>query len=176
MIYHDSFVQLLARQPEDTLALWKEVEPLVNREKGCLVIDDSTLDKLYSQKIELVKWHWSGKHKKTVLGINLITLLWTDGDAAFPCDCRLYGEEIKADGKPKSKNESFREMVKIAKDRGFSPEIVCFDTWYSSTENLKLIKSYEWHFLTRLKTNRQVNPDNKGNVSVETIMPPIEPV
>ena len=84
LIAHDSFVHLLSRQPADTVgnvvsatvALWQEVEPLVKRTEGCLVIDDSTLDKPYARHIELVTRHWSGKHKAVVMGINLITLLW----------------------------------------------------------------------------------------------------
>ena len=38
---------------------------------------------------------------------------------------------------------------------GFNPQLVCFDNWYASIENLKLIRSRSWHFLTRLKANRQ---------------------
>ena len=124
--------------------------------------------------MELVTRHWSGKHRAVVTGINLLTLLWTDGNAALPCDCRLYGEELKADGKPKTKNEHFQEMLTTAQNRGFSPAMVCFDSWYASIENLKLVRSFGWCFLTRLKSNRQVNPDNNGNVSVETLLPPVE--
>lgn len=171
LIAHDSFVGLLARQPTDTKVLWQEVDPLVQKETGCLVIDDTTLDKPYSRHIELVTRHWSGKHKSVVMGINLVTLLWTNGNAAFPCDCRLYGEEVKTDGKPKSKNESFQEMLTTAKERGFQPVMVCFDSWYSSTENLKLVSSHNWFFLTRVKSNRQVNPDKVKNVAVETLFP-----
>jgi putative transposase len=172
-VSHDSFIRLLSRQPADTLALWQEVEPFVNRKKGNLVLDDCTLDKPYARCIELVQRHWSGKHQEVVLGINLLTMLWTDGNLALPCDCRLYGEELKED-KPKSKNDSFQDMLKTAKERGFSPEIVCFDSWYSGIDNLKLIRSYNWYFLTRIKCNRQVNPDKKGNVAVETLSPPVE--
>jgi len=171
LIAHDAFVRLLSRQPTDTAALWREVEPLVNRTRGCLVIDDSTLDKPYARHIELVTRHWSGKHKAVVMGINLLTLLWTDGDAALPCDCRLYGEEMKPGGKPKSKNESFQEMITTAKERGFHPEMVCFDSWYASIENLKLVRGCGWYFLTRLKKNRRVNPDDTKNVAVETLPP-----
>lgn len=108
------------------------------------------------------------------MGINLITLVWTNGNAAFPCDCRLYGEQIKEDGKPKTKNEYFQEMVTTAKERGFFPKMICFDSWYSSIDNLKLIRSNKWFFLTRLKKNRQVNPDNTKNVAVETLEVPQE--
>jgi hypothetical protein len=40
---------------------------------------------------------------------------------------------------------------------------VVFDGWYSSLDNLKLIRSYGWIWLTRLKRNRHVNPDNMEN-------------
>jgi IS4 transposase len=36
-------------------------------------------------------------------------------------------------------------------------------------ENLKAIRKKEWHFLTRLKKNRLVNPDKKKNVPFETV-------
>lgn len=173
LVAHDSFVRLLARQPLDTGALWQEVEPLVEKCKGCLVIDDSTLDKPYARHIELVTRHWSGKHQQVVMGINLLTLLWTDGDAALPCDCRIYGEVLQAGDKPKTKNECFQEMLTIAKDRGFHPLMVCFDSWYASIGNLKLVRFFDWHFLTRLKSNRQVNPDRAGNVAVSTLSPPV---
>src|SRR5215204_290930 len=41
-------------------------------------------------------------------------------------------------------------------ERGFNPQLVCFDSWYASVENLKLARSLDWHFLTRLKANRQI--------------------
>jgi putative transposase len=42
---HDAFTRLLQRQPPDTAALWREVEPRVFRHEGVLVLDDTTLDK-----------------------------------------------------------------------------------------------------------------------------------
>jgi hypothetical protein len=57
-------------------ALWQEAEPVVERENVLLILDDTTLDKPYANKIEHVTWHWSGKHGKAVKGINLPTLLW----------------------------------------------------------------------------------------------------
>ena len=38
-----------------------------------------------------------------------------------------------------------------------------FDSWYSSLANLKAIRDYDWQWVTRLKSNRQVNPDGSGN-------------
>ena len=49
---HDSFTRLLHRLEPDAETLWAEAEPLVEKQSGVLVIDDSTLAKLYSRKIE----------------------------------------------------------------------------------------------------------------------------
>ena len=57
-------------------------------------------------------------------------------------------------------------MLQTAKLRGFQPRLVAFDSWYSSLENLNLVRSLDWHWLTRLKSNRQVNPDGQGNRAV----------
>lgn len=43
------------------------------------------------------------------------------------------------------------------------------DSWYSSIENLKLVRALGWHFLTRLKSNRKVNPDKTGLKPVSEI-------
>ena len=87
---HDAFTRLLHRLEPDAATLWREAAGQVERRGGILVVDDSTLDKPYAQKIELVRRHGSGKHHAVVEGINLITLLWTDGDRHVPVDYRLY--------------------------------------------------------------------------------------
>jgi hypothetical protein len=154
-VAHDAYTRLLKRIEPDANELWKESEREVDKGRGILVIDDTTLDKPYSKKIELVSRHWSGKHHEVVKGINLITLLWTDGDRHIPCDYRIYD---KANDNL-TKNDHFQQMLAVAKSRGFQPQCVAFDSWYSSLPNLKLIRSYGWIWLTRLKENRQVNPD-----------------
>ena len=57
---HDAFTRLLQREPPDTGALWQEVKALVKLRQGVLVLDDSTLDKPYAHRIELVTWHCIG--------------------------------------------------------------------------------------------------------------------
>jgi hypothetical protein len=161
---HDSFTRLLLRIEPDPDTLWREAEPLVERVRGVLVIDDSTLDKPYARHIDLVTRHWSGKHHGVVHGINLITLLWTDGDRKIPVDYRVYS---KSDGK--TKHDHFWEMLLMARGRGFSPRYVLFDGWYASLENLKQVRDHGWHWLTRLKGNRQVTPDDRIPRSLDEV-------
>ena len=159
---HDAFTRLLLRLEPDPETLWREAQPMVHRKGGVLVIDDSTLDKPYAKSIDLVTRHWSGKHHAVVRGINLTTLLWTDGDRHVPCDYRLYDKD--KDGL--TKNDHFAAMLHEAKRRGFAPDCVAFDGWYGSLDNLKLIRGLGWRWLTRLKVNRRVNLDRQGSKAV----------
>jgi len=167
--HHDSFNRLLHRQPQNTETLWKDVSPLVSQKNGYLIVDDSTLDKPHSRAIELVSLHWSGNHHRMVPGINLVTLVWTDGNVTYPVDFRIYSKEL--DGK--TKNDHFADMLKIAKERGFSPEFVLFDSWYSSMENLMLVKKMGWHFLTRLKKNRMVKTEETKYCQIQEFPVPV---
>ncbi len=82
---HDSINRLLHRIPADAASLREESQQSVSQTDGVLVLDDSTLDKPYALKIEMVTRHQSGKHHRVVNGINLVSLLRTDGDAHIPC-------------------------------------------------------------------------------------------
>jgi len=125
-----------------------------------LVVDDTTLDKPSARKMALVTRHWSGKHKRVVRGINLISLLWTQGQERLPCDFRIYNRA--EDGL--TKNDHFRAMLQTAYERGFEPELVAFDSWYASLANLKYVRELEWHWFTRLKANRLVSVEgNRKN-------------
>ncbi len=162
---HDAFTRLLTRLEPGAESLWAESRSQISLHQGILVLDDSTLEKPYSKRNDLVYRHWSGKRKEVVAGINLITLLWTDGDRAVPVDYRVFDK----DRDRKTKNDHFSEMLIEAQTRGFDPEMVCFDSWYASAENLKLCRALGWHFLTRLKSNRLVNPDRTGLRAVSEI-------
>jgi hypothetical protein len=162
---HDAYTRLLQRLPPDSEALWAEVGGCIEVGKGLLLIDDTTSDKPYASQMALVSRHWSGKHHEVVQGINLISLVWSDGDAAFPCDYRLYHKA--QDGL--SKNDHFRALLQTANTRGFTPSLVAFDSWYSSLDNLKLVRDFGWEWLTRLKSNRQVSLRAGRQQSISTL-------
>ena len=160
---HDAFSRLLTELGPDPDALWREAQALLDpAADGVLVLDDSTLDKPYARHIELVYPHWSGKHNKVVDGINLLTLLWTDGDRHVPCDWAVYDKPHDGLGK----NAPFRTLLRRARGRGLHPRCVCFDSWYGGLDNLKLLRSFGWRWLTRLKSNRQVRLERGPPVPV----------
>lgn len=162
---HDSFNRFLTGNVPDTEPLWLEARSRLRLDDGVLVLDDSTLDKPYARKIELVGWHWSGKHHAPVRGINLLTLLWTDGDQHIPCDYRI--SDKPNDGF--TKNDLFCQLLRVAKERGLSPRCVCFDSWYSGLDNLHQVRSLGWTWLTRFKSNRKVRVDFGSPQAIHSI-------
>jgi len=167
-ISHDRVNRFLTGQPLPPEALWNEVHPFVEKHSGWFVLDDTVLDKIHSEKIELTYFQWSGKHHKVIKGIGLVTLIWTDGTHAFPIDYRIYDK----DGDHLTKNDHFRAMLQTAAERGFTPYFVMFDSWYSSIANMKFIRKLGWNWLTQVKKNRAVNPDNTENRPVSSLMIP----
>ena len=107
---HDAYTRLLHRLEPSSENLWLEVKPEVGLNSGVLVLDDTVLDKPYARKMDLVHHMWSGKHHGVVKGIDLLTLLWTDGERHLPCDYRIYDKPN--DGK--TKNDHFGDLISKA--------------------------------------------------------------
>jgi hypothetical protein len=154
-ISHDSVNRFLLRErytPED---LFNEVKGELTLVGGTLSVDDSVEDKPYrdTEKSAFVGYFWSGKHKRTVKGITLITLYYTDAyEHSYPVNFRLYD---KREGK--TKNDYFREMVLEVKQWGIKPAWVTGDSWYSSLENLKFLSNEKVGFLFGIADNRKVS-------------------
>ena len=165
---HDACTRLWQRQPGDTAALWQEAQQWVPWQGGVLVGDDTSLDKPYAREIELVTWHGSGKHHRVVRGINLVSLVWSDGTARIPCDFRVYDKPVGG----QTKHEPFRDMVTAAHSRGLRPAYVLCD---SGLDHLKHLRQWGYAWLTRLKSHRQVDPDRSGHVAIRALaIPPQE--
>jgi hypothetical protein len=132
-ISHDSVNRFLLRESYEPKDLFKEAQKLLDLVGGTLSVDDTTLDKPYSQKMELVGYFWSGKHHRTVKGLNLVTLYYSDVQGrSLPVNYRVYD---KADGK--TKNDYFRDMLAEVLAWGLRPAFATGDSWYSDEKNLK---------------------------------------
>lgn len=169
-VSHDSVNRFLLREDYTPRDLFNEVKEHLNLVGGIGSADDSVLDKPYSdpQKTDLVSYFWSGKHKRTVKGINLITLYYTDvTGTSYPVNFRLYD---KREGK--TKNEYFREMVAEVQAWGLKLAWVSGDSWYSSLENLKFLRHEKVGFLFGVADNRKVSLEQGTEVQVQTLTIP----
>ena len=150
---HDAVSRWLSTAKLTPKLLWQQSQSLVDKQTGYLIIDDSVLDKPYSQKMALVKKQYSGKHRGIVSGIGLVSFLWTDGQRLIPIDYRVY--DPGRDGK--SKNDHAREMLLEAAKRGFTPTYVLMDSWYTAIDNFKALDKLGWKWIGQLKANRLVS-------------------
>ena len=61
--------------------------------------------------MDFVHYMWSNKHLAVVTEIDLLMLLWTDGERHLPCDYRIYDKPN--DGK--TKNNHFWDLIDTPK-------------------------------------------------------------
>jgi hypothetical protein len=80
-----------------------------------------------------VSHFWSGKHHRTVKGINLVTLYYTDTQGKHqPVNFRVVD---KTEGK--TKNDYFLDMFAEVLSWGLESDFVTGDSWYGCVKNLK---------------------------------------
>lgn len=100
---HDAANRFLNREDFRRRDLFEEVRAQIDLEGGILSVDDTVLDKPYSQegKTELVGYFWSGLHGRAVKGVNLVTLSYADPEGVrVPVNYRVVD---KKEGKTKKR-------------------------------------------------------------------------
>ena len=168
---HDRINRFLLRErytPED---LFNEVMGEVILEGGVLSVDDTVIDEPYRDlnKTEFMGYYfWSGKHKRAVLGINMVTLCYTDiAGNSYPINDRFFDKQEN-----KTKNDYFIEMMDEIKRWGIKPAWVTGDCWYSSGPNLKFLRNEGVGFLFGIAINRLVSLERGIVVQVQTLEVP----
>jgi hypothetical protein len=166
-VSHDSVNRFLLRERYEPKDLFDTVVGTINLEGGILSVDDTVIEKLYSNPkyAELIGYFWSGKYHKTIIGINLVTLYYSDIQGnSVPINYRIYDKQ-----EGKTKNDYFQEMVKEVINWGLKPQIVTGDSWYSGVKNLKFLKNQKLGFLFGIEKNRTVSNDPGKYCQVSTL-------
>lgn len=154
-VSHDSVNRFLLRERYEPKDLFDMVTSIINMVGGILSVDDTVIEKLYSNPkyAELIGYFWSGKYHKTIKGLNLITLYYSDIHGnSVPINYRIYD---KKEGK--TKNDYFQEMLLEVIGWGLKPKLVTGDSWYSGVENLKFLRNHKLGFLFGIEKNRTVS-------------------
>jgi hypothetical protein len=145
-VSHDSVNRFLLRERYEPKDLFEQVKSIINLSGGILSVDDTVIEKLYSQpkNAELIGYFWSGKYHKSIKGLNLITLYYSDiHGSSVPINYRIYDKKER-----KTKNDYFQEMLLEVIAWGLKPRLVTGDSWYSGTE-LEIFKKPEIRFSIR---------------------------
>jgi len=166
---HDSISRWLHNRNFRPSQIYNITEKLIDKhEKSILIVDDSILSKVHSKKIALVNYQYSGNAHDVIAGIGLVNFVWhgLETKQTVPIDYRIYDKA--SDGK--TKNTHCQDMVKLAKSRSLTPEAIVADAWYSSLNNLKVIRDLGYDWVIGLRKNRKVNK----NETLENIEIPDE--
>jgi hypothetical protein len=166
-ISHDKITRMLSSGIIDSIFLWKSVKATcheISSEDGLLIIDDSIEEKKYTDKSELMCWHYDHSQGKTVKGVNFMTALYHNYDMSVP-----IGVEFVKKTKPfvdrkgnliykseRNKNEMYRDLLRHA-DRNMDFKYVLNDAWFANAANMNfIVHEIKRHFIMGMKENRLV--------------------
>lgn len=165
---HDASTRLLDRCRADGNAWWAEGPHGVSLTTGWLMINDTTRDKPSRRAIALGHRHWLGTPHRVVVGNNLISTRWIDGEAHLPGDVRIA--DTAHDGVTTSKHVQM--LVTAAAARGCQPHLLGCDRWSARVEHVKLVHSLHCQWLPRLPAHRVVDPAGAGNRPIRGVRIP----
>lgn len=146
-VSHDALHRLLYSGVAWSRRLWDSFACSLVREGGYLVIDDTCWQR-WALKSEAVSWVWSSTAGRTVRGMQVVLLIWTDGRWKVPLGLRLWRKGGE------SKVALAEQMLREAQRRGVRPACVLFDSWYAASSLLNLLERMGWKYVARLKSNR----------------------
>lgn len=152
---HDSLTRILndSRLEWQTLLSSLVLRIVGKLSDGWLIIDDTVIPKRFAKVVENIAWVFSSKDKRSVLGLNIVVLCWSNGTLTLPLAFKVWGK----DGR-KSKFDLALELLSYARNfLRLQPKYVVFDSWYASKDILRRINRYGWIFICQLKKNRLLN-------------------
>jgi hypothetical protein len=143
--------------------IWEHVEgDVVQSPRGCIIFDDSILDKNHSHNIELVRRQYSGNAHGLIKGIGMVNCLYVNPDTEqyWIVDYRIFDPE----GDKKTKLDHVQEMLQnVVDSKKIDFNRVLMDSWYATKELMLFIESLGKIYYCPLKCNRQV--DDSAGVS-----------
>ena len=183
---HDRFTKqlLLDEDLDDDIKLWKNIKSLLryyeNEDNGCIVVDDTFLDKKYTTaNNDVVCWHYDHVQHKMAKGIMMLNFHYTDDSGiSIPLGYEIitktesqWSEQYQKYVKKSlfTKNEIMRDKLQILHHNNkVKYKYILFDKWFSSLANLVFINdTLKKKFICPIKSNRKIaltkEDRNKGN-------------
>ena len=146
-VSHDKLNRLLHSEFPWSGRLWEPLASRLVNSDGYLVLDDTTSER-WAKHAEAVSWVWSSSAGHITQGMQVVLLIWTNGDWKIPLGLKLWRK-----GGP-SKVELALELLEEAAQRGLQPNYVLFDSWYASWRILNRLGELNWRYVARIKSNR----------------------
>jgi hypothetical protein len=168
-VSHDQVSRFLSSDPFESKDLWRLVKGHIRQiesDDGVVIIDDTIVEKPYTDENEIICWHYDHSKERNVKGINFLSALYHTEVATFPLCYDIVDKTAtyldKKTGKARrksalTKNERYRNMLLTCQKNGIRYRYVLNDVWYASAENMMFIKhELKKDFIMPLKANRKV--------------------
>ena len=154
------------------------IQPLNNTERvTALVLDDTLLERSYSQKVEKLSYHHDHNTGQSVKSHAMVNLVWTDGGTHLPLcfslagSPRYYTDQIvsmreehfhPASLSYRRQEESMMTkpaiaaiLLEEATKKGLHADYVLYDSWYANPSFIRLVlRKYHHHSICMLKRNK----------------------
>ncbi|GHV41100.1 hypothetical protein FACS1894179_08670 [Bacteroidia bacterium] len=181
---HDRITRFISGEELNSKDLWLEVKPIVREYEntgGCLIFDDTIIEKPYMDENVLICRHWDHSKGRNVKGINILSAFYVcdsdDGTSALDiplsyntvkktvrfCEVQTRKEKRQS---PVTKNEMMQEMIAIQLKNQVLFKYIPADSWFASNDNMRFISRNRKFFIFDLKDNRLAVTDevsrNKG--------------
>lgn len=146
---------------------WKQIFATVlngrTLNQGYLIIDETDIDKSFSEKLPCLSWLFSNRKKKYIFGLHLVVMVWTNEVITIPIAWKIYQK-----GTGKTKIDLAMELLSYALfTLNIHPQAFLFDAFYAAEKLLKFLVIHEQTFYSQLPKNRMFDHEplarhNKG--------------
>jgi CRISPR/Cas system CMR-associated protein Cmr5 small subunit len=149
-ISHDKITRFLSSENFTSTDLWKMVKSTVKEiesTEGVLIVDDTIEEKPSTDENEISTLYYNNGIRVPV-AFDLVRKGKTILD-------KKTGKEKRVSDK--TKNEQYRQMIKICIKNNIKFSYVLNDVWYASSENMVFVKEEnKKDFIMPIKTNRKI--------------------
>ena len=131
---HDKVTRFLNSQELDNKKLWSFIKPFlrsVEKDSSVLIVDDTILEKPYTDESEINTYHYDHSKGRSIKGINVVNLIHETEGTRLPISMSIVHKDklVEENGKQyrkssKTKNALFRETIYHAfkgESQGFTP-------------------------------------------------------
>jgi hypothetical protein len=177
-IGHDKVTRFLSSEDFTSVNLWRLIKPTVREiqsEEGVIIIDDTIEEKPSTNENEIICWHYDHSKGRSVKGVNIISAIYYSNGFRIPVSFDLVRKTKTVIDKKtqkekriseKTKNEQYREMLRVCVKNNIKFKYVLNDVWYASSENMMLVKEeLKKDFIMPIKTNRKIALSKKDKLS-----------
>lgn len=163
VLSHDQATRYLSTANLGSDDVWElSQDEIEYHQEGCILFDDTVIDKNHSHKIEMVRRQYSGNAHGIIKGIGVVNCVYYNPkvNKHWLIDYRIFNPD--EDGK--SKHSHVYDMLQ---DAVFKKSIVfkyvLMDTWYAVEYLMKAIEALNKIYYCPIKSNRmvKVNMDEK---------------